>query len=85
MVFVMNEIKSDASFDEIVLAIIKDLQAGAYSNGRPMPKVKKNLIWSKVFKKMDNSLKNLLDQGLIEKVDCCSNLSYRVVENDKDN
>ncbi len=66
------------SLDEIILEIIKDLEAGVYNNGQKLSKVKKNLIWGQLFKKMNQSIENLLNQGKIEKVDCCSNVSYKL-------
>lgn len=64
--------------DEIILEIIKDLEVGVYNNGHKLPKVKKNLIWGQLFKKMNQSIDNLLNNGKIEKVDCCSNVSYKI-------
>lgn len=66
------------SLDEIILEIIKDLEAGVYNNGHKLQKVKKSLIWGQLFKKMNQSLDNLLYNGKIEKVDCCSNVSYKL-------
>lgn len=64
--------------EEIILEIIKDLEAGVYNNGQKLSKVKKNLIWGQLFKKMNQSIDNLMNQGKIEKVDCCSNVSYKL-------
>lgn len=66
------------SLDEIILEIIKDLESGVYNNGHKLQKVKKNLIWGQLFKKMNQSIDNLLNNGEIEKVDCCSNVSYKI-------
>jgi hypothetical protein len=56
---------------ELILKLLTDL-------GKTRTKVKKSLLWGEIYKEMNTALEQLQKEGKIEKVDCCSNVSFRI-------